>query len=164
MTDDKEFQNWIHYWNEILPKLDSDIFNRRVNFFEYEKLAGTEFSPVMTSPDPATIDAFVKAHPYWATKDGKLKETTHWTGEHGMTMKEMAIKLGMAGDYHQVYKVASKFMHASPIIRNLYHGRRGTCAIPEEKHPTFFNLMTAHYCMEGLMEFCEFFGVEFKES
>ncbi|PIR22539.1 MAG: hypothetical protein COV44_07575 [Deltaproteobacteria bacterium CG11_big_fil_rev_8_21_14_0_20_45_16] len=40
----------------------TEMGNRLIDFIEYEKLVGTDSSPLMTSPDAATLESFATTH------------------------------------------------------------------------------------------------------
>jgi hypothetical protein len=137
---------------------------RLSDFFRYEQIVGSRLSPNLPYEGEPVEKAFAQRHPYWANKStGLLKNNADWNGE-GKGFKEICDDLGWQDQYFQMFKITSKFVHGSPIVRNMYQqAGKGMGCIPDSKHPTMFSLLATNTITDCLMEYCEFFGVEFPE-
>lgn len=92
-----------------------------------------------------------------------MKENPVWNGE-GIQFKELCESIGEEKDYYQMFKVSSKFVHGSPIVKNMYFSEQYFGALTNSEHLTGFNCMCAIKILSSLKNFCNFFGVEYNET
>lgn len=131
---------------------------RLIDFATCEELLGHKLSPALKSP-PKEVEAdFAKRHPYWATKDQKLKDSPIWNGE-GKSLKTLCEDLKLGELYFRLYKPTSKFVHGSPVVRNLYRKGNAMGAIAPQPQTMRMTLLTADLVHKFLKDSCAFFGV-----
>lgn len=99
------------------------MIQRLNDFAMYEELIGKKNSPNIESPSTEVEAAFANQHPYWG-KGKELKDNAKWNGE-GKSMKDLCKILEIMDEYHQIFSLTSKFVHGSPVVRNLYNSPQG---------------------------------------
>lgn len=151
--------------NYIFQHTDPKTICERLSyFFRYEQIVGSRLSPTLPYEGEAVEKKFASEHPYWANKkSGLLRDSACWNGED-KSLKDICIDLKWEPEYFQMFKLTSKFVHGSPIVRNLYLTKTGLGCIPDTKHPTMFSLLATNNITECLMEYCKFFGIDFPET
>lgn len=141
----------------------AQICERLSDFFRYEQIVGSRLSPNLPYEGEAVERAFATQHPYWANRStGLLRDNEAWNGE-GKSLKAICDDLKWQDEYFQMFKITSKFVHGSPIIRNMYSKGISIGCIPDVRHPTMFSLLAANNITDCLMEYCDFFGIDFPE-
>lgn len=141
------------------PKM---VATRLSNYFRYEQIVGSRLSPNLKYEGIAVERSFALEHPYWAKPDGLLKDNTTWNGE-GMDLKKICDEIGLSAEFFTNFKITSKFIHGSPIVKNLYTSEKGIHCIASSRNVAFFTLMCALHIGRCLKEYCNFFGIEFSE-
>lgn len=139
----------------------ADLYDR---FQDVEQLIGRKSSPVVTDPTEEDYQCVRAKCPEWF-KPGTnvILKDPHWTAIPGMSLRKMAedSRVNLLDDYLRLYKTQSKFTHASPLLRNLYHKNGGLSFIPDSKQSNDHALLGCFTCMSFLEEACGFFGVKF---
>jgi hypothetical protein len=136
-----------------------DISTRLNDFVRYEQIIGSKISPALEKESEEKEREFANKHPYWA-KNGRLKENVNWTGEKN-NFKEIVVSAKRDDRYFYMHKITSKFVHGSPIVKNVYGSSRGLGPLADSKHATYFNINTANEVLVSLEEICTFFGIAF---
>ncbi|MCC6837313.1 MAG: hypothetical protein IT234_02130 [Bacteroidia bacterium] len=138
----------------------ADFYDR---FQEIEFLTGVKSSPYLPDPTKDDFDRIMARNPEWF-ENGKLKKPLHWSSAKTDLASIAASKhVDLEHDYKAIYKTNSKFVHTSPIIRNLYRRNGFLMAIPSGENPKSLALLAQSYCIKTLQEFCMFFGIDFPE-
>ena len=136
------------------------MLQRLADFVEYEEFIGRKNAKGFPNPTAQEEEAFAKKFPCWCTNAGKLKENAEWNGE-GNTAKNICEIIGMDDHYFTMYKLTSKFVHGSPLVKHLYSTKNGYSFISSFENVGRFTVMSTHHAMYAFAEFLEFFGVPF---
>ncbi|WP_413294667.1 DUF5677 domain-containing protein [Bdellovibrio sp. HCB185ZH] len=135
------------------------ILQRLSDFFDYEVLMGRKNSPYLEPPSEEEEKVFCRKFPFWAKGD-RLISNAVWNGD-GKTAKDICDLVGMSNEYQSIFKMTSKLVHGSPLIKNLYRNCAGLNSIGNLETVTMFAALSTHHAMESLHEFFDFFGVEY---
>lgn len=141
------------------------LAQRFMDFGTYEELSGREALAHLSNPSDDEIERLVKKYPDWKSKDKdkKLKTPKNWAPGN-MTLKEMAIDLGLEKEFNISYKLNSKFSHCSSVITKLYK-RQNTLYLAAETKVLIHNTVPAMmYSLKIMVEYCNYFGIEFELS
>jgi len=144
------------------PEVLVDIFDR---FQDVEQVLARKSSLTVASPTSEEMDTVIKRCPEWFHNGKPIESMPHWTGIKGMNLYRIceASHVNLKENYIGIYKVNSKFTHASPLIRNMYRNNGALGSIPRPDQSIAFAALAMGQCMEALMLSCEFFGVDFPE-
>lgn len=145
------------------PAKWADLFDR---FQHIEQILGIKSSAQLPSPKEEDFKRVAAICPEWF-EPGTIKlkkDEIHWTAtKTNLRLLAEAPHVDLGEQYVGLYKVNSKFTHASPLIRNLYRKGGSLHSIPSRDQCGMFALLAMGQCMAVLQESCEFFGVEFPE-
>lgn len=143
------------------PALYADRFFR---YQEIEQIKHLRAVPGFPNKLSQSIPEILDRNPEW--KDpatGNLVKRAHWSATFS-SFEEIARECGEQANYDSVYRTNSKFTHASPLLKNMYHGADGLGAIPKPSLALSMALQATHYCIATLKVFCEMYGVLFDED
>ncbi len=137
-----------------------ELIVRMKDFLEYEKLVGIRHSRFFDTEEKQEKE-FALKHPYWRSKKtGLLKVNQCWNGR-GLSLKQIAERIGRGSDYDDIYRQSSKFAHGSPLVKNAYRGKKGINFCGPIYNITYFNMLCCKFAMETLANFCRFFEQPF---
>lgn len=142
----------------------SKMVERLANFSRYEQIVSSKKSRFLEYEGEIIEKQFADAHPYWKNKStGLLKEKVEWNGE-GKSIKDICEELKWMHDYFHIYKLTSKFHHASPVVKNVYQTQLGMTCLADPQIITINNIQCAHQITNTVAEACAFFGVDYPKD
>jgi hypothetical protein len=141
------------------PSLRFSLYRRFEEIEKYIAFKNGAYKE-MTEEDAEQIR---KNNPEYFHLNNKTKEEEpkhYWTIKK-ITLKQMAIDVGLKSEYDQTYSIASIFTHCSSILRNSYIGEGGLSPIPLNDQTTVLTLLGSQFGLRFLEDFYNFFGIEF---
>jgi hypothetical protein len=145
------------------PARLADLFDR---FQFVEEYVGRKASKNTPKPTESELNRLAQKCPEWfeAGKTKLNKDILHWTAMR-TNLREMAESshVGLGDEYVEIYKINSKFTHASPLLRNIYRKAIGLQSIPSQNQSEMYTLLAMGQCMKVLQEACDFFGITFPD-
>lgn len=143
------------------PAKWADLFDR----FQYiEQILGARASIQLPDPTDEDLKRVAEMCPEWF-EPGTIKfrdRRPHWTASN-TDLRKMAetAHVNLGDKYVDLYKINSKFTHASPLIRNMYRKDNGLHSIPSREQCGILAMIAMGECIEVLKQSCDFFGVDF---
>jgi len=99
------------------------------------------------------------------TKKGKEEILTHWTADdRARTLRQIATRIGMLGEYGTVYSATSAFVHGASSVGNFYLSSGGLGAIGSPAVCKRLAYLGAHYSIKTLIAASQFFGVPISDD
>jgi hypothetical protein len=130
-------------------------------FLEVERFLweSKRIDPAQPVVPPAELARIQGMCPEWI-QNGKVVRK-HWTAEPSInSFRDVAERVGMLNDYLSMYSSTSKFVHGSPLLKNIY---RGVCLGAPAENGTQAMLGSTH-SIYMLTEMAEAFGVAYRKD
>lgn len=158
------FEIYVNHQYIVRSKDSSDLATRFYDFKQVEEYIGKLRSAFLDNPNEKEIEIILEKHPEWKDPStGKLHKKVHWSGKNGTSLESLAIGLGLQNEYSTLYRVNSKFTHASPVLINLYNTPKGLYMIPTLDKCSAMSFVTMEFAHKIIRSHCEYFGVPYDE-
>ncbi|MCX6112013.1 MAG: DUF5677 domain-containing protein [Proteobacteria bacterium] len=144
-------------YNELISKYE--------RFADVEKILMFRDNPKLKLSEDEIRE--IKKHcPEWfkTKSNGEMFIIKNWTANNEMSLKKRAQHCGLEKDYNVMYSSTSKFIHASPLTRNVYLAQHGLTPLVDKKNIFSVSIVTSNYALDFLRSFMTFFGVAFPEK
>lgn len=140
------------------PEMYAERFSR---YASVERILREEYAPPGTPSllSQAAEQEIRKTCGEWFKSSGKVS-VKHWTAEDNYkTLKALADKVGLSAEYSTMYSIASKFIHGSALLENMYSQQGGLGALVDPQRCSNMSLLAAMQCIKLLQEAAVFYGV-----
>lgn len=115
--------------------------------------------------NPEKFKTILSNHPEWRKNNSDLvpHSKAHFTGKNGRTLFDFCKDLKLENEYEQIYRTTSKFVHASPVVTNLYSWPTQMSFISKPETLINLTLPAMEFSHKIIREICDFYGVTFSE-